>query len=176
VLSDYEPWPGVAVRWVMFGTSGHKTEPAGLVIENYLRRIEFDSAINMKTVVDPTRVSSCATAHNFDYPYLSAVDENHFPVIGTRTPTDSAARLRINHYHWKSEEHFVAKTERMKAIGRPRESVTPEQLEHLRRDEANGVTDRTILTYAPALHEALAARAGAVSGRGANVDPVPGRV
>ena len=37
VLSEYEEWPGVAVRWAMFGTSGHRTEPPGLVIENYLR-------------------------------------------------------------------------------------------------------------------------------------------
>ena len=85
VLADYEQWPAVAVRWAMFGTSGHKTKPPGLVIENYRRRIDFDGDINMKTVADPTRVTTCLSAHHFGYPYLSAVDENHFPVPGRET-------------------------------------------------------------------------------------------
>ena len=86
VLAEYEQWPAVAVRWAMFGTSGHKTRPPGLVIENYQRRIEFDGGINMKTVADPTRVTTCLSAHHFGYPYLSAVDENHFPVQGHEGP------------------------------------------------------------------------------------------
>ena len=83
VLADYEQWPAVAVRWAMFGTSGHKTRPPGLVIENYQRRIDFDGGINMKTIADPTRVTTCLSAHHFGYPYLSAVDENHFPMHDT---------------------------------------------------------------------------------------------
>jgi hypothetical protein len=164
VLSEYEEWPGVAVRWAMFGTSGHKTEPPGLVTENYLQRIDHDSHINMKTVVDPTRASTCVTAHHFRYPYLSAVDENHFPVNGTRTASNSIARLRLNHYHWKSEEHFIAKTRRFRAIGRHRELPTDEHFEWLRQMEQDGVTDRTILMYAPALREALVQRASATVG------------
>ena len=39
VLSEYEHWPAVAVNWAVFGSSGHKTKPPGLVIENYLMRV-----------------------------------------------------------------------------------------------------------------------------------------
>jgi Glycosyltransferase family 92 len=158
VLSEYEQWPGVAVRWAMFGTSGHRTKPSGLVIENYRSRIAFDGGINMKTVADPTRVTACISAHHFAYPYLSAVDENHLPMTGTRTASDSVARLRLNHYHWKSEEEYVAKCARMRAIGRPREVPTAEHFEWLRAAEAKGNVDDTILMYAPALRDALAAR------------------
>ncbi len=159
VLSEYEQWPAIAVRWAMFGSSGHKTKPGGLVIENYRRRIEFDGNINMKTVADPTRVTTCLSAHHFEYPYLSAVDEHEVPMTGTRTATDSVARLRLNHYHWKSEEEYVAKCARMQAIGRPREVPTAEHFEWLRAAEANGQDDDSILMHAPALRAALAARA-----------------
>ena len=155
VLADYERWPGVAIRWVMFGTSGHETKPPGLVIDNYRRRINYVGDINMKTVADPTRVTECATAHNFDYPYLSAVDENHFPMRGTWVPSESAERLRINHYHWKSAEEYVAKCARMRAIGRPREVPGAEHFEWLRKAEEAGFDDDAIQGYAPALRQAL---------------------
>ena len=158
VLAEYEEWPAVAVRWAMFGFSGHRTKAEGLVIENYRTRIEFDGNINMKTVADPTRVTTCLSAHHFDYPYLSAVDENEVPMTGTRTATDSVARLRLNHYHYKSEEEYLAKCARMRAIGRPREVPTAEHFESFRAADANGRVDDSILMYAPALRAALAAR------------------
>jgi hypothetical protein len=161
VLADYERWPAVALRWAMFGTSGHKTKPPGLVTRNYRRRIEFDGNINMKTVADPARVTTCLSAHHFDYPYLSAVDEDHFPVRGTRIASGSCERLRLNHYHWKSEQEYVAKCARMQAIGRPREVPTAEHFESLRKAEERGQTDDAIQQYVPALEQALAERAGA---------------
>jgi hypothetical protein len=163
VLAEYEEWPAVALRWAMFGTSGHQARQPGLVIENYARRIGFDGNINMKTVADPTRVSRCLSAHHFAYPYLSAVDENCLPVTGTRIASDSTERLRLNHYHWKSEEEYIAKCTRMRAIGRPREIPTPEDFERLKRVEEKGFDDYAILKYAPALREALKARAGGVT-------------
>jgi hypothetical protein len=161
VLAEYEEWPAVAVRWAMFGSAGHKTKQPGLVIENYQRRIEYDGNINMKTVADPTRVTTCLSAHSFGYPYLSAVDENHFPMSGTRVPSDSTARLRLNHYHWKSEEEYIAKCARMRAIGRPREVPSAEDFERLAAAEERGRHDDAILQYAPALERALS-----LSGRG----------
>jgi Glycosyltransferase family 92 len=158
VLAEYEEWPAVALRWAMFGTAGHRTRQPGLVIESYSRRIAFDGNINMKTVADPTRVTSCLSAHHFEYAYLSAVDENRLPVTGTRTASDSVERLRLNHYHWKSEEEYIAKCTRMRAIGRPREVPNAEHFEWLKRAEENGVTDDAIQMYVPALREALRGR------------------
>ena len=157
VLADYEDWPGVAVAWVMLGTGGHRTRPPGLVIENYLRRIEQpDPVMNMKSVVDPTRVAASVSGHHCVYPYMSAVDENRFPVDGHTLVPPSSERLRLNHYHYKSEEEYVAKFERWWAIGRRRPIPTAQDLEQLRKKEAEeGVTDDTILMFAPALREAL---------------------
>ena len=155
VLAEYEEWPGVAVRWVMFGSSGHETKMPGLVMENYRRRIEFDGDINMKTIVDPVRTTRCHSAHSFGYPYLLAVDENRFPVRGTRLPTDSADRLRLNHYHWKSHEEYVAKCARMHHIGRPREVPDAGHFEWLKAAEAAGYDDDAIQRWVPAVRQAL---------------------
>jgi hypothetical protein len=155
VLADYEDYPAVAVRWVMFGSSGHATKAPGLVIDNYRRRIEFDGDINMKTVADPVRVTRCHSAHSFGYTYLQAVDENRFPVRGTRVPTDSTARLRLNHYHWKSHEEYIAKCARMRHIGRPREIPDASHFAWLKAAEEAGCDDDAILRYVPALEQAL---------------------
>ena len=141
----------------MFGTGGHRTRPQGLVIENYLRRIEQpDPIMNMKSIVDPTRVTSYVSGHHCAYSYMSAVDENHFPVDGHTLVPPSFERLRLNHYHYKSEEEFVAKFERWRAIGRRRHIPTAADLEQLRQREADeGKTDETILMFSPALRAAL---------------------
>jgi hypothetical protein len=138
------------------------------VIENYLHTMEPpDPVMNMKSVVDPTRVAAYASAHHAIYPYMSAVDENGFPVDDHTLATPSYERLRVNHYHLKSEEELLAKFERWRAMGtRPSASFqrflawgdeTPgeAELEAMRREEANGATDETILQFAPALREAL---------------------
>ncbi len=158
VLAEYEAWPGVAVAWAMFGTGGHRSKPPGLVIENYLRRVEQpDPIMNMKSVVDPTRVTTYLSGHHCAYSYMSAVDENHFPVDGHTLVPPSSERLRLNHYHHKSEEEFVAKFERWREIGRlGRRIPTEDDLERLRKKEVeDGVADETILMFAPALREAL---------------------
>jgi Glycosyltransferase family 92 len=157
LLADYEAWPGVAVAWVMFGTGGHRTRPPGLVIENYLRTIEQpDPIMNLKSVVDPTRVTHYVSGHHCAYSYMSAVDENQFPVNGHTLVPPSFERLRLNHYHCKSEEEFVAKFERWRAIGRRRRIPTAEDLDRVRRnEEEKGVNDETILRFLPALRAAL---------------------
>jgi hypothetical protein len=168
VLSGYEAWPGVAVAWVMFGTGGHRTQPPGLVIENYLHTMEPpDPVMNMKSIVDPTRVAAYASAHHAVYPYMSAVDEQGFPVDDHTIATPSYEHLRLNHYHCKSEEELLAKFERWRTMGtRPSASFqrflawgdeTPSdaELEAMRREEANGATDETILQFVPAVRAAL---------------------
>ena len=64
VLPDYEQWPAVAVNWATFGTSGHRTPPPGLTIENYLRRAadQTETKEYVKCIVDPSRTRRPAEA------------------------------------------------------------------------------------------------------------------
>lgn len=156
VLADYEEWPAVTSAWVMFGFGGHRTRPAGLVVENYRRRIDVGDGPNYKSIVDPRRVGRCLSTHHFAYPHLSAVDEQLRPVDGPIARSPSFDRLRINHYYRKSEEEFVAKCKRKEAIGRPGRAPTDEELVRMREsEEREGAMDEAILTYLPALREAL---------------------
>jgi hypothetical protein len=154
VLADYEASPGVGVNWVMFGTSGHRRKPRGLVIENYLVKLNTRADRHIKSIVDPTRVASCESAHHFSYLQDYAVDENHYPISGLVTTYISSARLRINHYFTRSEDEFRAKLARARAdTGTLRGSL---DVDHLTRPKF-GAKDEAILSYLPALRDAVRA-------------------
>ena len=131
-------------------------ETAGLVIENYLRRLDGRVNRTVKSIVDPRRVIRPVNPHYFEYVYLSATDETHRPVDGAYAETPRSELLRINHYHYKSEEEFLLKSTSTRADGYPRPPVSPDYLEHLRNEEAKtGQVDHTILRYVSALSAAL---------------------
>jgi hypothetical protein len=149
LLVDYEGWPAVCANWAMFGTSGHRTKPEGLVIESYTERVDAPANMFVKSVVDPTRAERCRTAHNFDYRSLMAVDENHYPVHGAQTKSVSFARLRVNHYVTKSEEEAEAK------LGAPPHFLRKWRGARL-EDEFPRRPDDAIAPYVVQVREALA--------------------
>jgi hypothetical protein len=151
LLTEYEPWPGVGVNWACFGSSGHRTKPSGLVIENYQTMVDAPANRFIKSIVDPARVTECVSAHHFRYESVATVDERHYPVIGVRSKSPTFSKLRINHYVTKSEAEAQLK------VGRG------EGWEHSQRWRASRLedsypqhTDRAITAYVPALKEALA--------------------
>jgi hypothetical protein len=151
LLTEYEHWPGVGVNWACFGSSGHRTKPSGLVIENYQTMVDAPANRFIKSIVDPARVTECVSAHHFSYESVATVDERHYPVIGVRSKSPTFSKLRINHYVTKSEAEAQLK------VGRG------EGWEHSQRWRASKLedaypqhTERAITTYVPALKEALA--------------------
>lgn len=148
ILAEFEDAPGVAVNHVNFGTSGHRTPPAGLVIENFTHAIGNPrSRLVTRPIVDPARTIACLGPHAFAYRDGTAVTENHHPMEGPWSPVPSTAKLRINHYGMQSEQDLAASMTRRNADGterRPRVAKHGDE-----RDEA-------IHVYLPALREALA--------------------
>src|SRR5439155_16114898 len=57
MLVEFERWPAVVANYALFGTSGHVTPPAGLVVENYTDRLETAAARRAgrrcKIILDP---------------------------------------------------------------------------------------------------------------------------
>jgi hypothetical protein len=174
ILVDYERWPGVVANWVMFGTSGHVAHPGGLVLENYTTRFDGTRADltrmgmlgrandTFKSIVDPAMATRCANLHAWEYARGTAVNENGYPIssrsIFTKSP--STERLRINHYFARSEADLRAKyARRLGYLNRygPDADPLPPSTE-LHRSHA-GATDDAILSYLPALREALRRRA-----------------
>ena len=160
ILADYEEFPAVAVNWAMFGSSGHRTRPPGLALENYHYRKDYppDSFEHVKCIVDPRRTIRCTGPHTFDFTEGWAVNEERRPVnerpMSLSGPV-SFERLRVNHYARRSDEQFRTKMKR--GLGdRAGLKSFPEHNEARREAKLNAVRDDTIKHYVPAVREALA--------------------
>jgi hypothetical protein len=153
VLAGYEDFPGVGVNWMMFGTSGNKEVPPGLVIESHLLRGREPWSF-VKHIVDPARTLRCITVHAFSYDFRTAVDENQIPItVKTgRTQFTSTSRLRLNHYYLKSEAAGRSKLATPKPDGGGARPFEFDELDRRLSEER----DETILRYVPALQAALA--------------------
>jgi len=165
VLREFERWPGVGVNWAVFGSSGHRTKPEGLVVENYVRPTDKPGVNRqIKSIVRPREVRAFCVPHFFMYREGWAVDENHRPISKpplSLTDEVSFARLRVNHYSIKSEEEFRRKLARGPADSTvPKRDLWDEDEIQRRLRIWNEVEDRDILRFLPDLKRALA-RAGA---------------
>jgi hypothetical protein len=158
LLRDYEEAPAVGANWCIFGSSGHETNPDGLVIENYLIRGDdsFHAHKHVKLIADPSRVVRCATAHQFEYTDGAlAVDENKQPLEFGWTEEPSFSKLRVNHYLVKSRDDWRRKNveRRCPASGDFRMRRW-EKFDHLEKQLA-AKRDETITRYLPELRAAL---------------------
>jgi hypothetical protein len=161
VLHDFEAHPAVVANMVYYGTSGHQTPPAGLVIENYTRRLRLDRPRNraVKSIVDPQRTQQPGyVSHYFVYADdAAAVDEHHRPARGHATERASVERLRINHYLTRSQQERDVKLTRLGAdTGLPVQNLdTVEQRDRRLNEEV----DEILVPYGRAVRAALDARA-----------------
>jgi hypothetical protein len=169
LLTEYEDHPGVGVNRYNFGTSGHVTRPAGLVIENFTMRAGVRRNA-IKSIVDPRRTIKCLGGHTFAYRDGFAVDELHRLLdkpprpgappgrVGALTPTFTLERFRINHYMCKSEEELRARHALPSPdTGKPRTRGLEDPVKFREFvDTYNQFRDEVVMAYVPALREALA--------------------
>ena len=158
VLRDYEEWAAVCVNWAVFGASGHKTKPEGLVTENFVWRCETDHRGNqmVKTIVDPRQVQEPVDPHHFRYKGNAfAIDETGTKVRAAVNDTVTFSRLRVNHYFTKSEEEFRRKLAKGKADKPETREAALVQLPKI-VEAHHKVRDETIQSFLPALETALA--------------------
>ena len=157
ILQDFEEHVAVSVNCVVFGTSDHQTPPPGLVIESYTHRLGLHRprTKTVKAIVDPRRVVKIGnSAHYFIYEDRhKAVDELRRPVRGVMSDTASVELLRINHYFTRSQEERERKLAAPRVDnGKPKQREGVEQRDRRLNEESD---DGSILSYAPALREAL---------------------
>ena len=155
-LEPYEEFAGVAVSWMLYGSSGHQVRPDGLVITNYSMRGAVPDQ-HVKCIVDPSRVQKCAViGHQFHCrggQYV--VDENGEPVQSPFRAHPTAERFRINHYVTKSIAELVERRSRIQANTG---CVSPLSLEEWRALERtwNDVEDRVAFRYSDRIEWQLA--------------------
>lgn len=106
-LDAYADFGGVGVHWAMFGSNGHVSRPAGLVLKNYTLSLGLDPHI--KSIVQPRRVQRPISAHHFAYRAGAwCVNEDKVPVRDFMS-YPLAEQIRINHYYYKSQQDYQAK-------------------------------------------------------------------
>jgi hypothetical protein len=153
LLPEYEEYAGVCVSRAEFRTSGHRTRPDGLVIENYVRRrsVRADDHVPVKCIVDPRRAVLSLGPHTFVYEQGSAVDENRRRVeqLDARgLKPVSWSRFRIHHYASKSEEELQRKKQQWQSLGSIRRARVPSAV-------PPGELDETLVAYGPAVRAAI---------------------
>ncbi len=158
LLQSYEKFAGVGVPWHMFGSSGHRAAPEGLVTENFTGRAGALHALR-KCIFDPARVSEFINVHHirFGSGYM-LVDEDGRRSPGTTRPRRGSEHFRLHHYYTKSYEEAKRKVERRGYL--IPESAAADQatlyLEAAEGDAFNEVKDTSIHRYLPALKKAVA--------------------
>ena len=156
LLSEFEEYGGLGATWRLFGSSGHKTRPAGPVIKNYTEAFAAQESFQIKSFVQPARTAQCLNPHHFRYrPGFFCVNEDHYPISPSLQCTFSPGnRIRVNHYFLKSREDFTQKVYRGGgAKGRSETWHTMEIFDNSLHKEI--VADTEILRFLPGLEKAL---------------------
>ena len=116
MLHEYEAYGGLAVNWVLFGSSGHIYRPKGGTLANYWKCVPLAHPENLhiKTIANMKYVSHVSgTPHFFFYNEgKHAVNEKFEVVEGARTQKNVIDRVVIYHYVTKSKEEFKNKAAR----------------------------------------------------------------
>ncbi|MGB7894786.1 MAG: FkbM family methyltransferase [Microcoleus sp.] len=152
VLEEFDDCPAVAVNWLVFGSSGHKTRPEGLQIENFTKRGVNDWEINkhIKSIVRPVEAMRPLSPH--DFTYLNdrvAATESKKPIVGPWSTTNSVQKLRINHYTTRSLQE--SKEKMFRGIA---DALVPRPWMFDTTDR-NEVEDLTIQRFVPQLRQAV---------------------
>jgi hypothetical protein len=166
VLSAYEDLPAIGVQWHMFGPSGHKRRPAGLVIENYTKRAPVPSLAKdakrlskWKSIVDPTKVKAVSSPHAFTLEDWreGAYDEDRRWIVKSQKGKSVSKILRLNHYFTKSEEELAIKMAKGSVGAKLKKNARPKTWAASRAEplETQTVTDKAILRFAAQLRKRL---------------------
>lgn len=182
VLKEYEGYPGIVVNWQVYGSSGHKKKPEGLVIENFTMKAPTNWIRNRRTksIVDPSKTIRPRGAHLFEYGHGElAVTERLTPVrnvstsaigrVARRLLVDITHRIPIDPYsfnlcHPESVSvnklrinHYIVKSEEeaMAAMQYHSQHKYLNQLSWLRYHDRNDVRDEILLNFVPEMKRRL---------------------
>lgn len=110
---------GLAINWLIFGSSGWTSKPKGLVLENFTQRSEYSFPINrhVKTIVNPRAVLGFASPH-YAVPLIgySSINTRGDRIKGSfSSASQSDTPPVINHYFCKSKQEYREKLMRGRA-------------------------------------------------------------
>jgi hypothetical protein len=108
ILRLYEAYGGLALSWMMFGSSGHIKRPSGGILQNYRNCTMVD---HVKSIVNTNyAVSHYGNPHQFHYSHGKYAVDSDFLKVNSHIngPRPSLFKIiYLNHYHLKSLEDFT---------------------------------------------------------------------
>lgn len=116
-LNNFKEADSIGINWLMFGTSGHKSQPNGLITENFIRS-ELRLNNHVKSFVRPSTAVNVVNPHY----YIMINPLRCFSGNGTRMkmgPFNNQplpfinASAYIAHYYTQSEEEHMRRKNRM---------------------------------------------------------------
>jgi hypothetical protein len=160
VLRNYEQYGGLAVNWLIFGSSYHILRPIGFQIENYTHRARNDYAHKgevhnqlVKSIVQPSHTIAVSTnPHIFLYEEGYYCVNEKFERVSGPISKNTTETIQLNHYYTRSYQDFREKIIRGRAdVGGSRSWDEFFEVDYY----ANAVWDYRILRFLPELKKRL---------------------
>jgi len=161
LLHDYEPYGGLAVSWMTFGSSYHILRPKGLQIENYTHRARNDYVHDrlgwhnqiVKSIVQPGRTIAVSTnPHIFLYADGYYCVNEKFERVSSAASKNTVETIQLNHYFTRSYQDFKEKLKRGRSdVNAPRSWGEFFEVDRY----ANAVYDDKALRFLPELKTRL---------------------
>lgn len=151
-----------AVHWSLFGSNGHKLKSAQLVTERFTKKA-LNKNPHVKSIVRPHAVDYTLNPHAFHlkkgYKACRGFDwYKSLPKEYGITEGQVAEPLRLNHYHTKSENEYIARrTSRPRADSGQVFSVEDAWV-MFRGHDVNEIEDKSATVCADKIKERLKAR------------------
>jgi len=140
----------LVIAWIIYGSSGHKTKPDGLLIENYTCHAK--NSWGIKSIINPRLVTTITNPHA-NLVAGSTIDENG-KMLGRINQSDSPVSsnfIRCNHYITKSMEECIARKTR--ALGWGGEKNVETAKEFFNNNDRNDVRDNVMNRFVKQLKD-----------------------
>lgn len=141
---------GIALNWCLYGNSGHKYRPKGLITESYIDRARETNPMNhmIKTVCNPRLVHYYVSPHYPQYKLgaISVDSTGLHRAKGWFCRNLTFKNIRLNHYYCKSEEDYKIKISR--GLG---DRAGYYDLSSYKKMNFNEVHDESMLVYRDSL-------------------------
>lgn len=136
---------GVAVNWVMYGSSHHEKKPVGMCFEEFtMRAIPGKKGTDfIKTIVRPECVKSYGHPHMPEYiTGFYSVNTDGKIIESWNNQIKEYHSLRRNHYFTKSKEQWI-----IRRAGKRADTGTTRTLDEFYEHDNNDVVDKSALVY-----------------------------
>ncbi|MFI3271733.1 MAG: glycosyltransferase family 92 protein [Pseudomonadota bacterium] len=139
-VNAHSQYNQLITQWSLFGDSGHKKKPDGLVIENFVHKEAFSTcAYNTKVITRPSKTVTIGV-------HISTT---------SKSKICSLDEIQCNHYFTKSEEEYLTKKS---ARGSVLAAANRHTMDRYERFNKNEVYDDSMLQYVDKIKAALAAK------------------